>query len=118
MQQIVRRHLPSRLGRLRAYSTQASQPPIVSIKNATFYRQHPASTADEVTSNPPLFPGLTFELPSFSKPNQHWSVLSPSSSARTAFFQVLRGQLLCDPPNARTYPYLSSEEIEKKDLRL
>lgn len=32
--------------------------------------------------------------------------------------EILRGQHLCFPPNARTYPYLSSEEIAAKDHRL
>ncbi|KAK3712837.1 hypothetical protein LTR37_008928 [Vermiconidia calcicola] len=38
---------------------------------------------------------------------QYWSVISPSSLARTTFLQVLAGQHICIPPTARTYPYLS-----------
>ncbi|KAJ9669385.1 hypothetical protein H2201_000252 [Coniosporium apollinis] len=97
------------------------QLPLISISNATFYRQHPASVAPaghDVPPNPPLFPGLTLSLPSHASPNQHWSILSPSSSARTTFLQVLRGQYLCFPPTARSYPYLSSPEIAAKDPRL
>ncbi|KAF1846609.1 ABC transporter-like protein [Cucurbitaria berberidis CBS 394.84] len=91
--------------------------PIVKITNGTFYRQHPASKpapGQDAPPNPPLFPNLTLSLPSFSTPNQHWAILSPSSSIRTAFLQILRGQLLCFPPTARTYPYLLSPEITEK----
>jgi ABC-type multidrug transport system ATPase subunit len=44
--------------------------------------------------------------------------LSPSSNIRTAFLQILRGQLLCFPPTARSFPYLLSDEISKKDPKL
>lgn len=95
--------------------------PIVRITNGTFYRQHPsskpASGQDEAT-NPALFPNLHLSLPSFSTPNQHWAILSPSSNIRTAFLQVLRGQLLCFPPTARTHPYLLSEEVRSRNLNL
>ncbi|KAF2829262.1 P-loop containing nucleoside triphosphate hydrolase protein [Ophiobolus disseminans] len=91
--------------------------PIVKIANGTFYRQHPSSKAapgQDANSNPPLFPNLTLALPSFSTPYQHWAILSPSSTIRTAFLQILRGQYICSPPTARTHPYLS----EQKDSRL
>jgi ATPase subunit of ABC transporter with duplicated ATPase domains len=65
-----------------------------------------------------LFPDLSLSLPSFSTPNQHWAILSPSSTIRTTFLQILRGQLLCFPPTARTYPYLLSEDIEKQNPNL
>lgn len=97
--------------------------PIIDIDNATFYRHHPSTVtssrtdgSDVVDKNPPLFPGLTFSLPSFSDHN--WSVLSTSAAARTAFLQVLRGQHICLPPIARSYPYLATEEIAHKDLKL
>ena len=95
--------------------------PIVEITNGTFYRQHPASTpapGQDVVPNPPLFPNLTLSLPSFATPNQHWAILSPSSDIRTAFLQILRGQLLCFPPTARRYPYLLSPDIAEKKPRL
>ncbi|KAH7398438.1 ABC transporter-like protein [Pyrenochaeta sp. MPI-SDFR-AT-0127] len=95
--------------------------PIVKIINGTFYRQHPASKpapGQDAPPNPPLFPGLTLSLPSFSTPNQHWAILSPSSNIRTAFLQILRGQLLCFPPTARTYPYLVSADITEKKPNL
>ncbi|KAJ4368305.1 hypothetical protein N0V83_006661 [Neocucurbitaria cava] len=95
--------------------------PIVKIANGTFYRQHPASKpapGQDAPPNPPLFPNLTLSLPSFSAPNQHWAILSPSSNIRTAFLQILRGQLLCFPPTARTFPYLLSPEITEKKPKL
>jgi len=104
-------------------------PPLISITNGTFYRQHPLSqsppkenTTEEspakVDANPPLFPGLDFTIPSFSEPKQHWSILSKNSAVRTTFLQILRGQHICLPPTARSYPYLSTEDIAKKDSRL
>jgi ABC-type sugar transport system ATPase subunit len=94
---------------------------VVRIANGTFYRQHPSSRpapGQDAPPNPPLFPHLTLSLPSFSTPTQHWAILSPSSDIRTAFLQILRGQLLCFPPTARTYPYLLSPEIAQKNPKL
>jgi ABC-type sugar transport system ATPase subunit len=102
-------------------ASQAQKAPLIDIKNATFYRHHPSSVSlagQEPIPNPPLFPDLSFSLPAFSTPSQHWSILSASSSARTTFLQILRGQHLCFPPIARSYPYLSTPEISKKDSRL
>ena len=98
-------------------------PPIVRIANGTFYRHHPASKfgpgeQQDTVPNSPLFPDLTLSLPSASTPNQHWAILSPSSVIRTAFLQILRGQLLCFPPTARSFPYLLSDEIAAKNSRL
>jgi ABC-type molybdenum transport system ATPase subunit/photorepair protein PhrA len=101
---------------LRLYSE-----PIVKITNGTFYRQHPSSKpafGQQVTPNPALFPTLDLTLPSSSTPNQHWAILSPSSNIRTAFLQILRGQLLCIPQTARTYPYLLSKEVERQNPAL
>lgn len=102
---------------LRKYSTAGSKPPIIRIQDATFYRHHPSSLAGR-QGNPPLFKGLNFELPSFPKEPQHWSILGPSSSGKTTFLQILRGQLLGFPPTARSFPYLSSEEVERKNHEL
>ncbi|KAF2873304.1 hypothetical protein BDV95DRAFT_489572 [Massariosphaeria phaeospora] len=98
-----------------------SSDPIVRITNGTFYRQHPASTpvaSQDAPSNPPLFPNLTFSLPSFSSPPQHWAILSPSSNVRTAFLHIIRGQLLCVPPTARSFPYLVTDQIHNKNPKL
>ena len=99
---------------LRVHSTKASVP-LISINNATFYRQHPTSSALDVPSNPAIFPNLNFELPSSSSSQQHWAVIGPSSAGKTTFFEILRGQHLCLPPTARSFPYLSSPHIESKD---
>lgn len=110
----------SKQGRLH-FTRKLCSDPIVKIANGTFYRQHPASkeaSGLDTVSNPPLFPNLNFELPSSTVPNQHWAILSPSSDIRTAFLQVIRGQLLCFPPTARTYPYLLSPEETQNNPRL
>ncbi|KAF1928056.1 uncharacterized protein M421DRAFT_421244 [Didymella exigua CBS 183.55] len=102
-------------------SRRLSSVPIVKITNGTFYRRHPESRpapGQDAPSNLPLFPGLSLSLPSFSTPNQHWAILSPSSNIRTAFLQLLRGKFLCFPPTARTYPYLLSLELSDKAPRL
>ncbi|KAF1985086.1 P-loop containing nucleoside triphosphate hydrolase protein [Aulographum hederae CBS 113979] len=101
----------------RGPSSISASPPIIQIQNGTFYRQHPSDQCP-TTSNPPLFPGLDFSLPSSVEKPEHWSILSNSSAARTTLLQVLRGQHLCFPPTARSYPYLGTEEIAQKDSRL
>ena len=89
-------------------TTRRLQEAVIDIRNATFYRRYP-STTDTPESNPALFPGLNFSLLNTSGQThpQYWSVLSPSSLARTTFLQVLAGQHICIPPTARSYPYLS-----------
>ncbi|MCJ1391581.1 hypothetical protein MMC18_004445 [Xylographa bjoerkii] len=93
----------------------ASRPPVIRIENATFYRQHPAS---ENASSPPLFSGLTFSLPSFPERRQCWSIISPSSTGKTTFLEILQGQHICVPPNARSFPYLSTDDVAAKDPHL
>ena len=92
--------------------------PIVTINNGTFYRKYPSPADKNTSENPPLFPNLTFSFPSFPAKPQHWAVLGPSNAGKTTLFEILRGQHLCFPPNARSYPYLSSPEIGLKDPRL
>ncbi|KAI9732090.1 MAG: hypothetical protein M1834_004186 [Cirrosporium novae-zelandiae] len=102
-------------------SLKVARPPIIQIENGTFYRRHPSTVQapeQQELPNPPLFPNLTYSLPSFSTKPENWSIIGPSNAGKTTLLEVLRGQLLCFPPQARTYPYLSSEEIEKKDYRL
>lgn len=100
----------------RCYSSSASNAPIISLQKGTFYRQHPSSVPSS-ESNPPLFPKLTFELPS-APDSEHWAIIGPSSSGKTTLLEILRGQHLSIPPTARSFPYLSSPEIEAKDHRL
>ena len=103
---------------LRQYGTSTARPPIICISNGTFYRHHPNSHHGATNANPPLFENLNFELPSFSATPEYWSVLGPSSSGKTTFLQILRGQHLCVPPAARSYRYLESNEIDQKDHSL
>jgi ABC-type molybdenum transport system ATPase subunit/photorepair protein PhrA len=84
-----------------------SSKPVIDIQNGTFWKQHPSTISAQ--TNPPLFPNLTYTLSTSSNPDerQYWSVISPSSIARTTFLQILAGQHICLPPNARRYPALS-----------
>ncbi|TGO48968.1 hypothetical protein BOTNAR_0450g00030 [Botryotinia narcissicola] len=90
--------------------TRTTHPPIVRINNGTFYRHHPNSHHHVPGhANPALFEKLNFEIPSFSEGEKHWAILGASSSGKTTLLQILRGGLLCIPPTARSYPYLSSD---------
>ena len=95
-----------------------SNAPIVQIEKATFYRQYPTSlTGGRNISNPPIFPDLKFEIPSFSEEPQHWAIVGSSSSGKTTLLEILRGQYFCHPPTARSFPYLSSEDATSKNRR-
>ena len=98
---------------------------LIQITSGTFSRQQPnGEDKDGPNANPPLFRDLNFELP--AKPlinpsdsgtqQQHWAVVGASGT--TTFLEILRGSHLCFPPIARSFPYLSSDEIEAKDHRL
>ncbi|KAF4625356.1 hypothetical protein G7Y89_g12811 [Cudoniella acicularis] len=102
----------------RQYASSQARPPIVRIANGAFYRHHPNSHLGSSTPNPPLFQDFNFELPSFAAEKEYWSIIGPSSSGKTTFLQILGGKHLSIPPNARSYPYLESDEIEKKDHQL
>lgn len=100
-------------------------PRLVNIKGATFYREHPSSSnVEHSDSNPPLYPGLRIEIDATSedkigKPinTSHIAVIGANT---TPFLSILQGQYICTPPNARSYPYLSSEYIpeDQSHLRL
>ncbi|KAI7656438.1 P-loop containing nucleoside triphosphate hydrolase protein, partial [Hortaea werneckii] len=93
-------HSSSRLGETASKS-------VINIDNGTFFKQYP-SPDHPPSSNPSLLRDLNFLLPSDTTGNiQNWSIISPSSLARTTFLQILAGQHICIPPHARTYPYLS-----------
>src|SRR5271170_34316 len=97
---------------------------LIQIRNGTFYVQHPAvEEQNSTSSNLPLFRDLTFELPATTAQDgnkrrkaPHWAIIGTSGATR--FLEILRGSYICLPPDARTYPYLSSDEIERKDHRL
>ena len=92
-------------------------PPVIHIDNATFYRHHPLSTGTK-SSNPPIFPKLTFSIPSFPAQEEHWVILGPSNAGKTTFLEILRGQHISIPPNARSHPYLSSADVEFRNHQL
>ncbi|EMT60424.1 hypothetical protein FOC4_g10011695 [Fusarium odoratissimum] len=89
-----------------------TRPPIIRIANGTFYRHHPNSASSR--PNPPLFSDLSFELASTSNSPRNWCIIGPSLSGKTTLLQALRGRFLCEPPIARSYPYLSTEEVPKR----
>jgi ABC-type Fe3+/spermidine/putrescine transport system ATPase subunit len=91
---------------------------LIRLQDATFYQNYPTAENQASGQNPPLFPNLSLEIPSKRGEDgpQHWAVLG--AHGRTQFLDVLRGQYICVPPNARSYPYLLTEEIAKKDPRL
>ncbi|KAK2786382.1 hypothetical protein FQN52_007839 [Onygenales sp. PD_12] len=93
--------------------------PIINIQGGTFYREYPRADLPP-EDNPPLFPNLHFSLPSAIPDKQpplgHYAVIGTSGKA--AFLNVLRGRYICLPPTARSYPYLSSDEIAAKDPSL
>ncbi|PGH28793.1 hypothetical protein GX50_08468 [[Emmonsia] crescens] len=88
----------------------AVYPPIISINDATFYREYPTPDTPK-KDNAPLFPSLTFSLPSYIPTKardcsslEHCAIIG--SSAKSSFLDVLRGRYICIPPTARSYPYL------------
>jgi ABC-type molybdenum transport system ATPase subunit/photorepair protein PhrA len=93
----------------RRYGT-TSRPPIISIKNGTFFRHHPNSTHAAASANPPLFEKLDFELPSFAEEGQYWSIIGPSSAGKTTLLQILRGKHLCIPASSRAFPFLERQQ--------
>jgi ABC-type molybdenum transport system ATPase subunit/photorepair protein PhrA len=88
-------------------------PPIIRIANGTFFRHQPTaiSSASHARPNPALFNDLSFELPSRSTTPQNWCIVGPSLSGKTTLLQILRGQHLSFPPTARSFPYLSTDEV-------
>ncbi|KAL4806795.1 putative ABC transporter [Aspergillus unguis] len=96
----------------------STAPPLIRIKDATFYKNYPTAEDEAKGTNLPLFPNLNFTLPSApgKEGPQHWAVIG--HPARSEFLDVIRGSNICIPPNARSYPYLLTDEIAKKDPRL
>ena len=96
-------------------SVVAESPPIIRIENGTFYRKYPPTKDHDAASNPTIFPGLTWSLLSKvvgDEKQQHWAIIGPSNAGKTTFFNIIRGQHLCLPPTARSFPYLSTKEVE------
>jgi ABC-type molybdenum transport system ATPase subunit/photorepair protein PhrA len=71
-----------------------------------------------------MYRNFNFTLPSSASPSaegaepvqQFWAVVGPSQ--RTDLLNILRGQHISIPPNARSYPYLLTDELAAKDPRL
>ena len=103
----------------------AARNDVVRIDNGTFYRYQPSSATSLSNANPPLFPNLSFNINALPLKNhvrrkekqKHWAVVGPSGSL-TTFLEILRGSHICVPSAARSFPYLLSDDIEKKDHRL
>ncbi|KAJ5902818.1 hypothetical protein N7495_003346 [Penicillium taxi] len=93
-----------------------SSAPLIQINNGTFYRQYPSESDN--ADNAPLYPGFNFSISSDRTPSElkHWAVIGPSG--KTELLNILRGQYISVPPNARSYPYLRSDEIAAKDPNL
>lgn len=117
-----RTSFPVRLQSRRLLTSDVSLPPFIQINKGTFYKQYP--TDENADSNPPLFPGLEFDVRANEPPvadqrkkrSQHWAVIGPSG--KTELLNIIRGQYICVPPNARTYPHLLKDEIVARDPRL
>ena len=90
------------------YGKSSSSLPILRIDNATFYRRYPSVAEVGTKQNPKLFPGLNFVIPSDLNVQEKWAIVGPSNAGKTTFFQILRGQYFCSPPQARSNPCLSA----------
>jgi hypothetical protein len=94
-------------------------PPVIRLSNATFYRNHPSSLAtpspDDTSA---LFPDLSIELPSERNAAESWGIIGARSSIRTAFLHALKGDYICVPPTARSYPYLSTDDVARRNPAL
>lgn len=95
----------------------SDQLPIVRIDKGTFYRRYPVHKSQGNSSNHSLFSDLTFSIPSSPLTKEHWAVIGPSSSGKTTFLEILRGQHICVPPTARSFPFLSSPDLGQKGRR-
>jgi len=91
--------------------------PIIHIENANLYREYPKATEQDAASNPAIFPGLKFTLPSIERAPQHWAVVGPSNAGKTTILEILKGQHFCIPPTARSFPYLYSKTANSGDFR-
>ncbi|CAK7266216.1 hypothetical protein SEPCBS57363_001983 [Sporothrix epigloea] len=112
-------------------SLAAARPPIIRIASGTFYRHHPSSVpvtgglgSSAAHHNPPLFSNFNFELPSDDNAHSggasvrdgpltphNWCIVGPSLAGKTTLLHVLRGQHICLPPAARSFPYLATDGV-------
>ena len=112
------RYYSSRLTSSRFSSVEHSkQLPFIHIDQGTFYRRYPVHKTQENSSNHSLFSDLIFSVPSCPLTKEHWAIIGPSLSGKTTFLEILRGQHICVPPTARSFPFLSSPDIRQKARR-
>jgi ABC-type molybdenum transport system ATPase subunit/photorepair protein PhrA len=106
-------HRHTQWPRYTSTSTSTPTAPIIDIRHGTFYKHHPSSNTTSTIPNPPLFPNLSYTLANTDTDTtaQYWSVISPSSIARTTFLQILAGQHIAHPPTARRYPAISAAQL-------
>ena len=92
--------------------------PIVRVTGGTFHRHQSSTENAFLDTRSSIFPKFDFSLASSTSSPERWAVIGPASAGKTTFLEILRGQHLCIPPTARSYPYLSSEQIATKDPQL
>lgn len=122
----VSSHIDMRTTSRRSFRTSAgavraqARPPFIRIDDATFYRRQPSasSSPEDAATNQPLFPNLQFTLSAARQAAEHWAVIGPSNGGKSSLLEVLKGQHLCFPPTARSYPFLSSKELLDKHPHL
>ncbi|KAM7198777.1 P-loop containing nucleoside triphosphate hydrolase protein [Rhypophila sp. PSN 637] len=102
---------------------QETDRPLVNVRGGRFYREHPSARpqTDPSRPNPPLFiEGLNFKLAykggiginNYKMEKQAYCIIGPSQSGKTSFLQMLRGELICIPPEARQFhPLLDQKSI-------
>lgn len=96
-------------------TTPIDESPILRIQNATFYRKYPSVAEQNGITDPAIFRGLSFTIPSNPNARQHWAIIGPSNAGKTTFLEILCGQHLSLPPTARSFPHLSSEDVRLHD---
>lgn len=106
---------PSVLLRSTNITQSRNKPPVIQIVDASFYKNHHSRNG---SSPPLLLSKISFNLPSSSRNPEFWAVISASTTGKTSFLEILRGLHICVPPNARSYPYLSTRDIAFKNPHL
>lgn len=114
MQRVIRPSLHPVRHTKRAYTTSPEKPPIISIKQGTFYRQHPSPNLDNGVVNHKMFPDLSFTLPSEPDIKSHWAIIGPSNAGKTTLLHILQGKYICSPPTARSHPFLVSNHVHNR----
>lgn len=99
--------------------------PFIKIENGTFFREYPNTQQKSAAlgHNQPLFPNLTFSLPSkrsrsfphdthlaHDSVSQNWAIVG--ETGKREFFDVIRGHHICVPPTARSFPYRTQDHTQ------